>query len=114
MRSQDLLGDHLRLVELATCNEHGGEVQLSIRIVGVQRDRFLELPERGFRIPRTYIGSSQLEVCGGKSGINFHGIPELDDGFLELALFEVLLAAVQVLELSYVGVPGTAGRKCQR
>ena len=40
----------------------------------------------------------------GKPGIDLNGIAELDDGLLKLILFDVLCAAVQVLELLFIGI----------
>ena len=82
------------------------EIEVRLDVFGVERDGALELGVAAGVGAELHVGLGKIVVRGGVVLIDLDGVRELDDGFLLLALGGVVLAALEVLELSDVGIAG--------
>ena len=105
----------LGLLQVATCDQQVGEIDVGLIILGFNFNRTRQLLIRASPLLQLQIGLRQLIVSLGETRVHLDRVAELDSGFAVLFFFEVTLSTFKILLLAHVGVARTAGqqRHCQ-
>src|SRR5215472_7746092 len=101
----------LSFLEVFGRDQQVREIEPRLIVVRIQFERTSQLLIGACFLSQTQKSECQMIVRLGKARVHLYGVAVLDRSLAVLCLFEIALAALEILLLAHVGVAGTTGPK---